>query len=177
MSEVVDPLAELYMFRLVEREHLRSLVQMAPTVTYADGDTVYREGAPADTALLVVTGKLVASVVPGGKHWVLGDGRPGDIVGETALFTRGGHRNATVVSEGTTVCVELSRKTLKGASRNPALIALERHMLGAMARRIRSTNTSLKKAWKEVDPASDSSGEASGSAFRRRFRALFGGQG
>ena len=33
---------------------------MAPTVTYADGDTVYREGAPADTALLVVTGKLVA---------------------------------------------------------------------------------------------------------------------
>lgn len=176
MSEIADGLAGLYMFRAVQKQHLEALVEMAPPVTYFSGDIVFHEGAPADSALLVVTGKLVAYVDPGGNRRVLGDSRPGEIVGETALFTRGGHRNATVAADGVTQCLELTRETLTKVGRNPAAVALEQHMLGTMARRIRGTNMNIQRVWKEVEAVrAEAARNAKAPSLRERLSALFGG--
>jgi len=176
VSEIAEGLASLYMFRLVERRHLEALVERAPAGTWFSGDTVLREGEPADTALLVVTGKLVASVDAAGERRVLGDSKAGDVVGETALFVRGGRRNATVISEGVTQCLELSRSTLTDAARNPAVVALEQHLLGTMARRIRSTNLNIQRAWKEAEVArAEEEKGARAPSLRERLMSLFGG--
>ncbi len=176
MSEIADGLASLYMFRTVQKRHLEDLVEMAPPVTYFNGDIVFHEGAAADSAVLVVTGKLVAYVDPGGNRRVLGDSRPGEIVGETALFTRGGKRNATVAAEGVTQCLALSREALTRAARNPAMVALEQHMLGTMARRIRSTNRNIQRVWKEVEATkAEAAKNAKAPTLRERLSALFGG--
>ena len=176
MSEIAEGLANLYMFRSVEARHLEVLVEQAPPVTYFTGDIVFHEGAAADTALLVVTGKLVAYLDPGGDRRILGDSRPGEIVGETALFTRGGTRNATVVAEGVTQCLELSRDTLTGVGRNPAMIALEQHMLGTMARRIRGTNKNIQRVWMEANAAkADVTLKPPLPTLRERLAGFFGG--
>ncbi len=176
MSEIADGLAGLYMFRTVQKRHLEALVEMAPPVTYFGGDIVFHQGAAADSAVLVVTGKLIAYVDPGGNRRVLGDSRPGEIVGETALFTRGGKRNATVAAEGVSQCLELSRETLTRAGRNPAMVALEQHMLGTMARRIRATNTNIQRVWKEAEAAkAELARNTKAPTLRERLAGLFGG--
>lgn len=176
MSEIGDGLAVLYMFRAVQKPHLEALVDLVPSVTYFSGDIVFHEGAAADTAVLVVTGKLVAYVDPGGDRRVLGDSRPGEIVGETALFTRGGKRNATVAAEGVTQCLAFSRETLTRADKNPAMVALEQHMLGTMARRIRGTNMNIQRVWREAEAAKTSASKnVKAPSLRERLAGLFGG--
>jgi CRP-like cAMP-binding protein len=175
VSEIAEDLAGLYLFRNVELQHLEALVKRAPPVAFLDGDVVFRQGAVADTALLVVTGKLVAYVDFSGDHRVLGDSRAGEIVGETALFTRDGTRNATVYADGLTHCLELSRKTLTLVARNPAMVALEQHMMGTMARRIRATNLNIQRVWKEAETArAQAAKNAKGPTLRERLAALFG---
>ncbi len=174
MSEIAEGLASLYMFRSVEAQHLEVLVERAPPVTYFSGDIVFHDGALADSALLVVTGKLVAYLDPGGDRRVLGDSRPGEIVGETALFTRGGKRNATVAAEGVTQCLVLSRDTLTSVGNNPAMLALEQHMLGTMARRIRGTNKNIQRVWMEAEESATKSPPS--PSLRQRLAGLFGGR-
>ncbi len=176
MSEIAEGLAGLYMFRAVKQRHLEALVEMAPAKTFYGGDVVFRDGDPADTALLVVTGKLVAYVDGGGGRRVLGDSRPGEVVGETGLFTRSGKRNANVRADGVTQCLELSRETLTRSARNPAMAALEQHLLGTMARRIRNTNLNIQRAWKESEAArAAAEGGEKGPTLRERLMSLFGG--
>ena len=40
---------------------------------------------------------------------------------------------------------------MRDASSNAAMVALEQHLIATMARRIRSTNLAIQKAWKEIE--------------------------
>ena len=171
MSQVVDTLERLPLFRGVPRSSLAELVQLAPPVTFGMGELVFQQGDAAATAMLVVSGRLSASV---GDRTV-GEIRGGEIVGETALFASGKTRSATVKSMEHTVCLSVSRQLLAAAALNPALVAIEEHLLGTLARRIRSTNLSVQKVWKEDDKGAAPSAAAQKTTLRDRFMSLFGG--
>ncbi len=169
----VDALERLPLFRGVPRASLAELVQLAPPVHFGLGELIFQQGDAAATAMLVVNGRLAAIV---GDRTV-GEIRGGEIVGETALFASGRTRSATVKAMETTTCLSVSRQLLAAAALNPALVAIEEHLLGTLARRIRSTNLTVQKVWKEEDP-----GVATGAApaapkgnLRDRFMSIFGG--
>lgn len=146
----VDALSQLYLFRGVQPRALAELCALAPPVRYAAGEQVFRQRDPADVALLLVDGRLVVSVRVGEVVRQVGDVKPGEIVGEAALFSPNGHRSATVVASAPSTALKLSWYMLERAPLNPAVIALEQHLLGALSRRIRKTNQAIQAEWRHL---------------------------
>ena len=50
-------------------------------------------------------------------------------------------------------CLVVNRQLLDKMDRNEAMAAIERHLLGTMARRIRKTNQTMQMVWKEMTPS------------------------
>lgn len=173
-SADVDKLSKLYMFKQTPRRSLDELCALAPPVHFPRGHTVFTQGAEADLALLLIDGRLVALVSQGRDEREVGDVRAGEIVGEQGLFVPGGKRSATVKAAEASTCLLLSTDVMDHAFHNPAIVALERYMLGTLARRIRNTNQGIQKAWKEA-PLPDDDAPKSPS-LRDRLASLFGGR-
>ena len=148
----IDALSGLYLFKSVPRQALVELCGLAPPVRFAQGATLFRQGDPADVALLLVEGRLVVSVRVQAVVRQVGDVRPGEIVGETALFQQQGRRSATVVASEPSVALQISWYLLERARGNPAVVALEQHLLGALVRRIRKTNQAIQSEWRHLVP-------------------------
>ncbi|MBO87473.1 MAG: hypothetical protein CL927_19160, partial [Deltaproteobacteria bacterium] len=126
MTEL-DQLSQLYLFRTVSREALRELLAIAPPTRISAGQTLFTEGAPADVALLLIQGRLVASVGDGSEARQVGDIRPGEIVGEQGLFVPGGKRSARVMAAERSIALLLTPEVMDHAAQNPAIAALEQH--------------------------------------------------
>jgi len=154
----VQALSNLYLFKEVPRSAIEELVGQSRILTFLTGDRIFRVGDPSDTALLVISGRLIVVLPEGDGEYKLGDVRPGEVTGETALLTTNGRRGASLCVEEDTTCLELTPEVLMVASSNPAVIALEQHMMGTMARRIRELNTNIMKATR-VPSDSKPSGE------------------
>ena len=172
----VEALANLYMFRSVSRSDLSELCALAPPTTFKQGHVLFRQGQPADVALLVIEGRLIAEVSGGEAVKTVGDIRAGEIVGERALFSRGGRRSATVSAAEGSRCLLLSWDSMERGSHNAAIVSIERHLLGSLSRRIRSTNGVIQQAWKEADKIERNEENQTGpSTLRDRLRSLWGG--
>jgi len=171
----IDQLSQLYLFRSVPRPALRELLTLAPPTRFATGSPVFEEGAPADVALLLIQGRLVATVGSGAKAKQVGDIRPGEIVGEQGLFVPGGQRSAKVVAAEPSVALLVTPELMDHAARNPAIVALEQHLLGTLARRIRATNQTIQLAWKSDPLPNAKAGAPKPRTLRERLSALFGG--
>jgi CRP-like cAMP-binding protein len=132
---------------------LEELARLAPTVTFHSGEVVFREGEPADRALFVVQGRLRATLKagegPDAQERPIGEVAPGDVVGEAAIFLTAGRRSATITALEPTICLELSRELFRTSAHNPALIALEVHLLHLVAQRIVDTDALLVRTWRE----------------------------
>jgi CRP-like cAMP-binding protein len=176
----VDKLQKLYIFKAVPRLSLEELVALAPPVQFAKDVIVFHQGAPTDVALLLIEGRLVATVEAGGEHQQVGDIRAGEIVGEQGLFLPGGRRSATVTTAEACTALLLSPKVMDHAASNPAIITLEQQLLGTMARRIRKTNQAIQQVWKSDTSGATTSATANRSAepttLRQRLANLFGGR-
>lgn len=145
-------LSRLYLFREVTPSALLHLCAEAPPIQFEAGAVVFSQGDPADSALLVVEGRLIASVQGSDGEKIVGDSKSGEIVGETALFARDMKRGATVIAAEPSRCLLLDRGLMTNTRDNEALAAIERHLLGTMARRIRKTNQTMQMVWKEMGP-------------------------
>ncbi|MBL8614054.1 MAG: cyclic nucleotide-binding domain-containing protein [Deltaproteobacteria bacterium] len=117
------------------------------------GQLLFREGEPADQALLLLSGKLAASVGLGAASRALGEVHPGELVGELALLGRGQRRSADVTAVVGGVGLLVGPDTLRRGASSPAVAALERQLLGTLTRRIRKTNQALQGIWREEDQA------------------------
>jgi CRP-like cAMP-binding protein len=181
MSDL-DALSRLYLFRSVPRSALEELLILAPPTRLGAGHTVFRQGSAADVALLLIEGTLAVEVESQGQRKKVGEVKSGEIVGEQGLFVPGGHRSATVVATTPAVCLLLSPELMDHAASNPAIVALERHLLGSLARRIRNTNQAILGAWKAA-PAPAGPAAATPAAepapakggVRQWLSSLFGG--
>ena len=136
--------------------------------------TIFTQGDKSDVALLLLDGLLGVEVTSAGQHREVGQVNTGEIVGETALFARGGKRSATVRALKSSQCLLINEDLLLNGAKNPAVIAIERHLLGTLARRIRRTNQETTKLWKELS-LRDSTPESK-AGLVSKLKALFGGR-
>ncbi len=166
-------LSNMSVFRDVPQKALGELCILAPPVNFSVGATVFEQGKTSDVALLLIEGRLEVEVESSGKVRQVGQIRPGEIVGEQALFSRGGERSATVRAGSPSKCLLLSNETMERAHSNPAIVAIERHLLATLARRIRRTNQEIQKVWKEAGDMAPPDGKR---RFADRLRGLFGGR-
>lgn len=174
----VDKLGSIYLFKDVPRRSLEEFIVHSPPVQFPRGSEVFRQGTSADVALLLIEGRLVAQVEAGGEIRQVGEIRQGEILGEQGLFVPGGKRSATVVAAEPCECLLLDRRLMDHAASNPAVVKLEQHLLGTLARRIRKTNQSIQHAWKaEPGPedTQDADATAAPTTLRQRLSRLFGG--
>lgn len=176
MSSDADKLAKLFLFRRVHPKDILDLCRVARPVIFGTGDTVFTQGEEANCALLVVEGRLLAHVGSGSDKREIGDSRAGEIVGETALFASGARRSASVVASEPTRCLILDEEVLLRSPYNEALVAIENHLLGSIARRIRSTDRVIQRVWKESgDREGRVTVEKESTSLRDRLAGFFGG--
>ena len=88
--------------------------ERAPRRTYEAGSVVIREGERGDEAFAIVTGRCVVTSVKDGKRVVLRELGPGDVFGETAIFSDE-PRSATVEASETLVVRVVTGATLSQA--------------------------------------------------------------
>lgn len=169
----IDEIAELAVFRGIARADLRSLMSLASTVDFPEGSVILREGDPADTALLVLSGRLRASVRAGHQVRKLGTVRPGEVIGEQALFVGRATRSATVTAQGPSRCMIVTRELLKDSATHPGVVAIEKHLLRVMSRRIRRTNQTIREVWHEAQRERRQSSKGRGRSLSERLRGLF----
>jgi CRP-like cAMP-binding protein len=163
----------MYLFKGVSAEALRELSSLAPPVSFKPGVTLFSQGDTSDVALLLLEGKLSVEVAIAGQHREVGAVNVGEIVGETAIFAREGKRSATVRALQSSSCLIISKELLIEANTNPAVIAIERHLLGSLARRVRRTNQEINKLWKEVGVNDEH--KSSGSGWAKKLKQIFQG--
>ena len=171
-------LQQLYMFRTVSPSALAELADLGRLCTYSAGEVAITQGEEADAALLVLKGELEAIVSKEGTERVVGTIKAGELVGETALFTSGGKRSATVRAKEDTRCLSLGPRIMSANLDNPALIFLEIHMLSTMSRRIRNTNSAIQSIWDAAAPTPlrqpIQRSPAPAKSLKDRLRGLFG---
>lgn len=165
-------LSGLFLFRDIPPKAVSNLCILAPPTRFGVGSTVFKQGADADVALLLIKGKLEVEVQSDGVGRRVGQVHPGEIVGEQALFSRDGTRSATVLAAEDSQALIINWDLLERASDNPAIVAIERHLMGTLARRVRSTNTAIQKVWKEME---DIEAPIEKRRFAERLRSLFRG--
>jgi len=175
LSSDAQILSKLFLFRQVKPKDISELCRIARPVNFRPGDEVFTQGQPADCALLVVEGRLVASVGSGADKREVGDSRGGELVGETALFARAGKRSATVVAAETTRCLIIDHDVLVASPYNGALVAVENYLLGSIARRIRGTDRVIQRVWKESGVEDEKSDSKGATSLRERLSGFFGG--
>lgn len=168
-------LARLPLFADVARSDLDDLCRAAPPVVLAAGAPVFVQGARADVALLVVSGELEVSVAEGGRRTVVGKIAAGEVVGELALVEPERTRLATVTATRVTTCMLLSPDLLGLVTQNSAWVAIERHLLGSLVRRIRETEHALHEAWKSAQPPAERvPTRVTAPSLRERLRGFIG---
>jgi CRP-like cAMP-binding protein len=126
-----------------------ALLRAAPPEHVAAGAVLAREGEPAERAFFLVAGRLRASVALGGEaSRTVNEIPAGEVTGESALFLTGGRRTATLTALEPTTVLVLRPELFKPGTPNPALVALESHILAGLARRIERTDAQIVEAWR-----------------------------
>lgn len=85
--------------------------ERAPRRTYKPGSVVIREGEPGHEAFVIVSGRCAVTAMNDGKRVVLRELGPGDVFGETAVFSDE-PRTATVEATETLVVRVVTEETL-----------------------------------------------------------------
>lgn len=178
--DTIDALCALPCFRDVPRTAVSALAEACTIRDFSTRDEVMAQGTATDAAYLVVDGMLEVSVQARRSHHHIATISPGEVVGESALFILGVHRNATVLAHKPTRCLEIRPATLRTLAGNRAVMALELYLVAALSRRIRNTNLEIQGAWKQTHPddfTEEIKPDEGPSTFAGRLKAIFSGRG
>lgn len=159
----LENLSELRQLAGVPREELEILEARGARVRFAPDTVVIRQGDPANSAYLVVSGQMAASVESGGGSRPVGDVWPGDVVGESALFGTSTVRSATLTARSEVWALELTPELMEELRGTQLLVALQRHLMEVMSRRLRGTDVAIRKAWQEQRQAEGAARKAAAS--------------
>lgn len=163
-------LARLPVFRDVSAGDLDVLCLSAPPVGFAPGHVLFRQGEPALGAFVVVQGHLRVEIEAGGRVTVLGRIGPGELIGESGLYTQGARRTATVIADDDVHALLLMPDLLKQPSVRVALTAIERRALSVVAERVRISTATFQKLDEPPPPP-----PADDDSVFGRLRRLWGG--
>lgn len=134
-------LAAAGLFDGLDPEAVATLIRKLQRVTFSRGQTIFVQGAPGDTAYVIVSGKVkVGGRAADGRENLLALLGPTDLLGELSVFDPSG-RTSTATAVTSVTAVALDRATLlTSISENPAL---GEQLLRALARRLRRTSDSV----------------------------------
>jgi len=168
---ILAELAALLAFRDCPPELLKEFARAAPAVRLPAHALVFTQGAEASGALLIVSGWCRSEVQSGDRRIVLGRAGPGEMIGETGLYTEGMQRSATVVAEEELVAIKLERTILDDPRAAAALRIVELRALVTLSDRIRKNTASMTR-YDEPGPTDEPDSFMSG--LLRTFRRLTG---
>lgn len=101
--DVEEALASTKLLSSLDRKTVKRLADQGKHRSYAAGEVIIREGAPASALYIILSGKVHFEVAEGGPAPVATAGR-GDFFGELALIEE--HpRSATVIADEPTECI------------------------------------------------------------------------
>lgn len=136
-------------------------------LAFRAGEQLFEPGAPADYALLLTRGRLAVKLP--GVEGIVADMWPGEIVGEAALV-EGAHRgDALVTAVVDCTAVVITAELLDEWRADPAIVAMQVHLVAVLSRRIHASNRAIQRASqppKEEEPEEESLGDR----FRRFFK-------
>ncbi|HUG22984.1 Crp/Fnr family transcriptional regulator [Piscinibacter sp.] len=123
-------------------DSLRSLARRGELRRYRKRTVLIQEGEQGDTLFIIVSGRLrVFASGDKGREITYGTYGPGEYVGEMSLD--GGSRSATVITEASSDCVVVTRRTLLQHIAERPEFALE--LLAKVIRRARAATLSAKQ--------------------------------
>ena len=109
MTDAVDALRAVRIFRGLSDEELRRIAEMTSEVTFDQGQVLIEPRQAGTGAFLIVDGRV--SVHARGVETELG---PGDVVGELALLRSDSKRIARVQALTTVRCFAIERSAFRG---------------------------------------------------------------
>lgn len=127
------------MFRRVSAEDRAALARVSHVATYARGDLIFMEGAPADTFVSIAEGRVkVFKATPAGKEIILEIFGVGDPLGAVAVY-EGLPLPASATALGHTTCVLIPRQDFfRLLEQHPSLV--RGLLLGLTSRLVELTN-------------------------------------
>jgi CRP/FNR family transcriptional regulator, cyclic AMP receptor protein len=129
------------LFAALDDEAAQALLATMTRVEVPRGETVFHEGDPGDRLYVIVEGKIKLGRASGdGRENLLAVLGPGEMFGELSLFDPG-PRNAAGTAVADSVLIGMGSDDLDAWLRGRPEVA--RHLLRALARRLRRTNEAL----------------------------------
>jgi CRP-like cAMP-binding protein len=129
------------LFAALDDESAAALMSTMAQVELSRGQVLFREGDPGDRLYVIAEGKIKLGRTSGdGRENLLGILGPGEMFGELSLFDPG-PRNATATAVADTHLIGLGNEDLTTWLTGRPDVA--RHLLRALARRLRRTNDYL----------------------------------
>jgi len=136
-------LKDIDLFKGLNSEELKRLESAVLAISYAAGETIFREGDPAQVFFALASGAVsVVRRLPGDDQGVrLASIGPGVAFGEMALLDQGA-RSADIRADAPSLCYALSMKRLDEISLTHPRIQLQivRNMAREISNRLRRTN-------------------------------------
>ncbi len=152
LDKKVSLIQRIGLFNDVEPAELMPIAQQMTEKTYKDGEVVFLEGEPGDRLYLIAEGNMHVYVEREGSIITYDHLQMGECFGEMALV-EDAPRSATVKSEGTSLCLTLSKEEfLDLLDRNPN-IALG--MIRSLVGRLRRNNVQIQEYAQRLASISD----------------------
>lgn len=104
-------------FGFLTAEDIDEIVRESPLVLFASSEHLISQGAPGESMLLIVQGRVKVTLTRNGHSTELAQLGAGDCVGEMALLT-GEPRNATVIAVTEVEAVEIRKEAFASCVRN-----------------------------------------------------------
>jgi CRP-like cAMP-binding protein len=129
------------LFAALDDDAAKALLETMTRVEVPRGEAIFHEGDPGDRLYVIVEGKIKLGRASGdGRENLLAVLGPGEMFGELSLFDPG-QRNATGTAVADSVLIGMGSGDLDAWLRGRPEVA--RHLLRALARRLRRTNEAL----------------------------------
>ena len=136
-----DVVRQAPLFAALDDEAAQALRSTMTRVEVPRGEAIFHEGDPGDRLYVIVEGKIKLGRASGdGRENLLAVLGPGEMFGELSLFDPG-PRNAAGTAVADTVLLGMGTDDLDEWLRGRPEVA--RHLLRALARRLRRTNEAL----------------------------------
>ncbi|MDO5722007.1 MAG: Crp/Fnr family transcriptional regulator [Actinomycetaceae bacterium] len=134
-------ISQVPLFEGLDEEQQRSLRAKMGQTTLRRGEVLFNEGDPGNRLFIITEGKVkLGHASLDGRENLLAVLGPGEIIGELTLFDPG-PRSTTATAVSPVTLLHLDHADLVGIlDTNPTM---SKHMLRALARRLRRTNESL----------------------------------
>lgn len=134
-------IASVPLFSALGEEDQRQLAAMMSEVTFRRGEKLFNEGDQGDRLYLLTDGKVkLGHTAQDGRENLLAVLGPGEMIGELTLFDPG-PRSTTATAVAPTTMLQLDHNALMNFIDSRPELA--KHMLRALAQRLRRTNDQL----------------------------------